>query len=373
MSVINTNISALRAANASTQADKALGTAMERLSTGNRINSAKDDAAGLAIATSMTSQIRGMSQGIRNANDGIALAQTAEGSLNEVTNMLQRIRELAVQSASGTYSDDDRTNLQAEVTELTSQINDILTKSEFNGETLFTIGDSTATAKSFTIQTGSNAGDSVVVSVDALDFAGVVGGTQNVAAVTSGAIGGGTLDGTNSLSINGTAITGTVTDAASLVALINAQSGTTGVTAAVDGANVALTSNADIVIAAAGTGGTISGLSAGTTAAAPTAVDGLSIASSTDATTALGTVDNALKAVSTVRATLGASQSRLESAVNNLTSNVANLSDARSRIQDADYSAETTALAKAQILSQASTAMLAQANQSQQNVLSLLR
>src|SRR5690606_28872187 len=133
MSVINTNMGALKAANASTQANKMLGTAMERLSTGKRINSAKDDAAGLAIATSMTSQIRGMGQGIRNANDGIALAQTAEGSLNEVTNMLQRIRELAVQSASGTYSNDDRNNLQAEVGQLTSQINDILTKSKFNG------------------------------------------------------------------------------------------------------------------------------------------------------------------------------------------------------------------------------------------------
>src|SRR5690606_3330044 len=121
MSVINTNISALKAANASTQANKALGTAMERLSTGKRINSAKDDAAGLAIASKMTSQVRGMNQAIRNANDGISLAQTAEGALNEVTNMLQRIRELAVQSASGTYSGDDRTKLNTEVTALKDQ------------------------------------------------------------------------------------------------------------------------------------------------------------------------------------------------------------------------------------------------------------
>ena len=115
MTVINTNTAALRAQNGSRMANQALQTAMERLSTGKRINSAKDDAAGLAIASSMTSQIRGMSQAIRNANDGISLAQTADGALGEVTNMLQRIRELAVQSASGTYSDDDRTNLQAEV------------------------------------------------------------------------------------------------------------------------------------------------------------------------------------------------------------------------------------------------------------------
>ena len=118
MSVINTNIGALKAANASASANKALGSAMERLSTGKRINSAKDDAAGLAIATSMTSQIRGMNQGIRNANDGISLASTAEGSLNEVSNMLQRVRELAVQSSSGTYQASDRTNMQAEVDQL---------------------------------------------------------------------------------------------------------------------------------------------------------------------------------------------------------------------------------------------------------------
>src|SRR3982750_2788554 len=121
MTVIGTNIASLRAGNAANAATKMLGTAMERLSTGKRINSAKDDAAGLAIASSMTSSIRGMTQAIRNANDGISLAQTAEGGLSEVTNMLHRIRELAVQSASGTYSDDDRTNLQAEVGELTGQ------------------------------------------------------------------------------------------------------------------------------------------------------------------------------------------------------------------------------------------------------------
>src|SRR5690606_31839271 len=137
MSVINTNIGALKAANASTSANKALGTAMERLSTGKRINSAKDDAAGLAIATSMTSQVRGMSQGIRNANDGISLAQTAEGALNEVTNMLQRIRDLSVQAASGTYKATDRDNLQAEVDELTAQIGQVVTNSEFNGVKLF--------------------------------------------------------------------------------------------------------------------------------------------------------------------------------------------------------------------------------------------
>ena len=159
MTVINTNTSALRAQNGSRVANNQLQTAMERLSTGKRINSAKDDAAGLAIASSMSSQIRGMNQGIRNSNDGISMAQTAEGALSEVGNMLQRIRELAVQASSGTYSADDKTNLQAEVTELQSQITSILDNTEFNGIKLF---DGTAgTSGTVTIQTGANASDTV--------------------------------------------------------------------------------------------------------------------------------------------------------------------------------------------------------------------
>ena len=270
MTVINTNLGSLKAANASTAAGKALGTAMERLSTGKRINSAKDDAAGLAIATSMTSQVRGMNQAIRNANDGIALAQTAEGALNEVTNMLQRIRELAVQSKSGTYSNNDRAHLGTEANALSNQINDIVYDTKFNDNYLF----STSAATNVVIQTGADSGDTVTLTISAL-------------------------------STNVTAFHNVYND---------------------------------------------------TTAGA-----------------AIDNVDLALESVNTARASLGAGQSRLESVVNNLTTNSTNLSDARSRIEDADYSAETAALAKAQILSQASTAMLAQANQSQQNVLSLLR
>jgi flagellin len=269
MTVINTNTAALRAQNGSRVANQSLQQAMERLSTGRRINSAKDDAAGLAIASSMTSQIRGMNQAIRNANDGISFAQTAEGALSEVTNMLQRIRELSVQSASGTYSDDDRANLQAEVAELGAQIDDIVANTEFNGVTVFGTADVTVD-----IQTGSNSGDVTTLTVTGFDVS------------------------------------------------------------AASGSNISTSGGAD---------------------------------------TALGNVDTALTAVATTRASLGAGQSRLESVVNNLSNQVTNLSDARSRIEDADFSAETTKLAQAQILSQASTAMLAQANQSQQDVLSLLR
>lgn len=278
MTVIGTNIGSLRAANAATSAGEALKSSMERLSTGKRINSAKDDAAGLAIAQSMTSDIRGMNQAVRNANDGISLAQTAEGALNEVTNMLQRVRELSVQAASGTYKDTDRLNIQAEVDELTAQIGQIATNSEFNGVKLFD-----GTAATVTIQTGSNSTDTV-----ALNMADLTDLTAGVSAGTAG-----TYD-------------------------------VTGAT----GAN---------------------------------------------ATTTLGEVDADLDLIATARAKLGAGQNRLQSVVNNVTQNMTNLTDARSRIEDADFSAETTQLAKAQILSQASTAMLSQANQSQQGVLSLLR
>ena len=137
MTVINTNSAAMRAQNASRLADASMQTAMERLSSGKRINSSKDDAAGLAITSKMTSQIRGMNQAIRNSNDGISFAQTAEGALSEVTNMLQRIRELAVQSANGTYSTSDRANLNAEVVELKSQITNIMATTEFNGTRIF--------------------------------------------------------------------------------------------------------------------------------------------------------------------------------------------------------------------------------------------
>ncbi len=212
MTVIGTNTAAMRAGNASASANLALSTAMERLSTGKRINSAKDDAAGLAIASTMTASIRGMSQAIRNANDGLSMAQTAEGALGEVSNMLQRIRELAVQSASGTYSGTDRANLQSEVAALTSQIKTTLTGTKFNGVTLFdtantgtgdnSTGSLTGTAgygTKLTIQTGSNSGDTVDL---------VVGNTANNTQLTTSVAG--TL---------GTALTGSPAGAAMSIPL----------------------------------------------------------------------------------------------------------------------------------------------------------
>ena len=289
MTVINTNINALQAANASNSAAAMTSQAMTRLSTGKRINSAADDAAGLAISTSMTSQINGMNQGIKNANDGISLAQTAQGSLTEVTNILQRVRELSVQSASGTYASSDRDQMQAEVTSLTNEISNVLSNTTFNGVALFST--TSGTPSTFTIQAGANnsASDRVTITAPGID------GTQLVSTLASG----------KGLQVNDT----------------------------------------------------VSG-------------DGSGLA---NAQTTIGNVDSLLKQVSTVDANFGAAQSQLQSAVNNMTNNVTNLSAARSRIEDTDYSSESTAMAKAQILSQASTAMIAQANQSQQNVLSLLK
>ncbi len=275
MSVIGTNVSALRATNASTKASNMLATSMERLSTGKRINSAKDDAAGLAISSSMTSQIKGMNQGVRNANDGISMAQTAEGALDEVTNNLQRMRELEVQKGNGTYSTDDIKNIKSEQDALSKQITSVLTNTKFNGVALFAGTAGKGTDGKVSIQAGANATDAIE-----LDLGG------DLSAATTGV---------------GTVVTAT------------------------------------------GSAG------------------------------ALSDYDTAISNVSNRRANLGASQNQLQSAVNNLTSNATNLSDAKSRIEDTDFSSETTALAKAQILSQASTAMLSQANQSQQSVLKLLQ
>lgn len=270
MTVINTNVSALRAQNASRMANNTLGTAMERLSTGKRINGAKDDAAGLAVATRMDAKVRGLNQAVRNANDGISLAQTAEGAMGEIANILIRMRELAVQSANGTAATSDRTAIDAEADALVAQINDIAARTEFNGSTLID------GAQTFAIQTGVESGETVDIVLADMTSTGLVIGAVNLATE-------------------------------------------------------------------AGAG------------------------------TALNLLDTAIDTVATQRANIGAAQNSLTVTVNNLTSTAMNLTEAKSRIEDADFSAESTKLASAQILAQASTAMLAQANQSQQGVLNLLR
>jgi flagellin len=273
MSVINTNVKSLIAQQSLTVNNRAVSKTMEQLSTGKRINSAADDAAGLAIGNKMTAQIRGLNAAVRNANDAISMSQTAEGSLGDVTNMLQRMRELAIQASNGTYSSTDRTSLDTEFTALETEITRISDKITWNGVELMGSG---AAATSF--QVGNATGDQV-----SLTFKDI-----NSAVVTSTTLGGGVT---------------TVATAAS----------------------------------------------------------------------ALTEIDTAITAVDTYRSTLGAMVNRLNYAADNLTNVSTNTAASRSRIMDTDYASATTELARSQIIQQAATAMLAQANQSPSAVLSLLQ
>jgi flagellin len=283
MSVINTNVKSLVAQNAMTVNNRSLSKSMEQLSTGSRINSAADDAAGLAISNKMTAQIRGMNQAVRNANDGISLIQTAEGATKEITNMLQRMRELAVQSANDTNTKEDRSALALEATELTAEIERIATNTQWNGMKIFEnavsksdVGDTAGTAK---LQVGSNTSD-VTIDVTFRGFEAVDLGIET--------------------------------------------------------AKFDLTDQAK-------------------------SQDSIKV------------VDEAIALVDAERAMYGAIINRLTSAADNLSNVSQNTAASRSRILDTDYASATTELARTQIIQQAATAMLAQANQAPQSVLSLLR
>jgi flagellin len=291
MSVVNTNVMSLNAQRNLYTNNAGLATSIQRLSSGLRVNSAKDDAAGLAIAERMNAQVRGMNVAIRNANDGISLAQTAEGALGKIGDSLQRMRELAVQSANATNSSSDRTNLDSEFAQLQSEISRVIGGTTFNGTSLFT----GSTSFSFQVGAGTTSNDTVSVSRNQLS-----GGTAG----TSGAL-------TSSSS------------AADVLATI--------------------TGGSDIA------------------------------ASATAATNAIKDIDVALDKVNSERATYGAAQNRFESVISNLQISSENVTAARSRIMDADFAKETAELTRTQILTQAGTAMLAQANQAPQSVLSLLR
>jgi len=320
MSVINTNVKSLIAQNAMTINGRAMSKTMEQLSTGKRINSAADDAAGLAISSKMTSQIKGLNQAVRNANDGISMIQTAEGATVEVTNMLQRMRELAVQAANDTNSSDDRTSMQLEVAELQKEITRISNNTQWNNMKI----------------SGPASMSGQVLS--AASVAGVTGVTaaSGVSAVAS-------------------------------VASAAAVTGVTGVTVAgaPSAAKFQVGANADQVITVAFKDlQALSGAAAALTA-------GLSTL--TRANSAITTIDTALKSLNSYRADLGAKINRLTYAADNLANISLNQSASRSRIEDTDYAQATTELAKTQIIQQAATAMLAQANQQPSSVLSLLQ
>ncbi|MCX7240546.1 MAG: flagellin [Burkholderiales bacterium] len=286
MSVINTNVSAMYSQNAMKTNARAMNTAMEQLSTGTRVNSAKDDAAGLAIGQNMTSQIRGLNQAVRNLNDGINMMQTAEGAMVEQSNMLQRMRELAVQSMNGTYSNTQRGYLDKEFQALTSQIGRIASDTKWNDQTL--LNKTAGASGTFTYQAGQSSGQIITVSIGKMTVSGL-----NLAAVV-------------------------------------ASSGVT-------------------------------------------AVNAVAISSLTTATNALTRISSALETINSQRAVIGAGINRMEYAGDNLTNIASNATQSRSTIMDTDYAVATTQLAKTQIIQQAATAMLAQANQQPQSVMALLK
>lgn len=377
--VINTNVLSLNAQRNLNTSGSQLATSLQRLSSGLRINSAKDDAAGLAISERFTAQIRGLNQAARNANDGISLAQTAEGALAEVGNNLQRIRELAVQSRNATNSSTDRAALQVEALALKTEIDRVATTTSFNGTKLI---DGSFSNQVF--QVGANVGETMTVS-------GIVNaqssnlGSSSIAQVTGAAASAFTAITAGDLTINGTSVGAIAADtnaanrASSVMAAVNSYASQTGVYATILASaptQVVLSSSSAITVAFAGASATAAttGLTAATTATATqTGFAALDISTTAGADAAITAMDAALSAVNTGRAQLGALQNRFSSVVNTLSTTSENLSASRSRIQDADFAAETANMTRSQILQQAGTAILAQANAVPQNVLSLLK
>ena len=278
MPVINTNVNALLAQQTNIKNSREMAGAMQQLSSGRRIGSAKDDAAGIAIGESMTAQVRGLNQAIRNVNDGVNLAQTADGALGETANMLQRMRELAVQSSSGTYSTTQRGYLQTEFTALASQIDKVASETTWNGMTVLTGTTGSTATGTFTFQSGQASGQSISVSITSMTLTGL--------SMTAAAVG---------------------------------------------------------------------------------------ISSAASASSAIASLDTAIGLVNTERAKIGAGINQMTYAADNLTNISGNIQASRSTIMDTDYATASTQLSKTQIIQQASTAMLAQANQQPQSVLALLK
>ena len=386
MATINTNMSANIASNALTRNERSMAATMERLSTGLRINSAKDDAAGLAITSKMTSQINGLKQAVRNANDAISMIQVAEGAMKEVTNMVQRMRELAIQAISDSNTSSDRVALNNEYKQLSYEIQRIAENTQWNGTNILD-GGQTAT----TFQVGANASQTIAVNFGdlaanhATSVSTVTAGTSSGKAVATITITGDVaagdqltfktdkldasgnatyytqaIDATLAGKINGTATDGTMGDA-------TLASGTFKVTTTGTGGEIKVEADANL------DGETFAISDIAVTRGLHKDVAKSDILTSGSANSALGTLSTAIDDVNSNRASLGASMSRLEFASDNLNNVAQNSAAARSRVLDADYASETTELARTQIIQQAATAMLAQANQSQATVLSLLK
>ena len=410
MTVINTNVSATLASNAITRNDRAMSTAMERLSTGLRINSAADDAAGLAIASRMRSQVDGLEQAARNANDGISMIQTAEGAYIEVSNMLSRMKELAVQASSGTYSNTDRAALNLEFGQLQSEMKRIAGNTQWNG---FNILDGAAGGASATVnyQVGAGSGQTMAATFNTLyknvatssgaTLARVGGAPDKYAIDISGAnIAAGdhikitlTDNGGNKvdllLNVDSTAATALSAGNGDTVVdgdIHYADNGYTALNTVLGQANHAGitvklgyngTANAANKIYIEGTANdqafTIASGGVSIIRGEVSTLDAFDVSSATNAQKSVTELDSLITTVAAGRAKYGAYINRLEYAADNLMNVAQNTDASRSRIEDADYASETSELARTQIISQASTAMLAQANQSKQSVLALLQ
>jgi flagellin len=375
-SVINTNIPSLNTQRNLSSSQASLATSIQRLSTGLRVNSAKDDAAGLAIAERMNAQVRGLNVAARNANDGVSLAQTAEGALGKIGEMVQRVRELGVQSSNATNSTEDRKALQLEVAQLKEEIDRVANTTSFNGTKLL---DGSFSAAKF--QVGSDAGESITIANITDANIAALGTMTKATSQSSTAISDLTATALGDIVINGTdvgviAAAGTTQERqAQVVDAINRVSTTTGVSAFFDTTNakIVLTSAASYTVAGAtaaktGFDGTEDG-----TATTVTGMTALDISGYSGAQDAISMADSALKQINSARAKLGAIQSRFENAVSNIQIASENTTAARSRIMDTDFAAETANMTRSQILQQAGNAMLSQANQLPQQVLSLLR
>ncbi len=398
---INTNASSLTAQRNLNGSQSTLAISMQRLSSGLRVNSAKDDAAGLAIAERMNAQTRGLNVAGRNANDGVSLAQTAEGALGKVGDMLQRMRELAVQSSNATNSTDDRKALQAEVNQLRDEIDRVAKNTSFNGQKLL---DGKFSAATF--QVGANSGETITVaaltnsSADGLSkvvygkdlvTTGTAGEVTALTKITAGDLAITVAGTTYSMAEIGVARTGEER-MGQVVEAINRRTSDTGVSAFMKASTATAgaydiefrsskldATGSTVAVAAAGFSVATAGFAAGDLVIANDAttskagISTLSVETVEDSWLAIKNVDDALNQVNSARATLGAVQGRFENAAANIAIQAENTASARGRIIDADFAMETANLSKAQILQQAGTAMVAQANQLPQQVLSLLR
>ena len=350
MSVINTNITSMIAQQNLNSSESSLSTSIERLSSGLKINSASDDAAGQAIANRMTSQITGLDQASSNASDGISLAQTTEGALDQVNDNLQRIRELSVQAANGTNSQSDLQSIQDEITQRLDEIDRISSQTAFNGV------DVLSKDQTITIQVGANDGETIDIKLSEINADTLGLGSFNVNGYDT------TLTASTLSDSSGTAITATNTSYVD-------KSGTT-----ITGGTLSTDADGDYFLTLDGKtyAADVTLTTDGTTTTASISID-TDNAVTKKSTSTLTTLDNALNTVDSMRSDLGAVQNRFDSAITNISTTTTNLTSARSGIQDVDYATEVSAMTSAQILQQAGTSVLAQANSMPQQMLSLLQ